>query len=165
MIYILAYLSFAIFLDLDRGCPTSSVFLERDRHDLAFRRNIARERDAPNAWQNQHVPCDRELTTPVHQARERLAYHRCFNGVTLWGRESFPMHTMSFHVFQAGMTISARYASLFVSWSRQCHKLACIMLEERKVYRMVSGGLSLLVLPVAGAVLPALAAVSAALII
>src|SRR5712692_2519470 len=91
------YLSFAIFLDLDRGCPTISVFLERDRHDLAFRRDIARDRDAPKARQNQHVPCDRELTTPVHQARERLAFQRCFNVVTLWGRESFLTHTMSFH--------------------------------------------------------------------
>src|SRR5260370_36956923 len=91
-------LSFAVCLDLERGCPTNSVFLERDRHDLALRRDIAGDGDAPKAWQNQHVPCDRELTTLVHQAGERLAFQRCFDGVALWGRESFLAHTTSFHV-------------------------------------------------------------------
>src|SRR5258708_24231608 len=114
------YLSFAIFLDLDRGCPTISVFLERDRHDLAFRRNIARDRDAPNAWQNQHVPCDRELTTPVHQARERLAFHRCFNGVTLLGRASFLMHTIAFRV----SSWDGRLMPLFLCTSLQHGQLA-----------------------------------------
>src|SRR5258708_39388005 len=86
----------AVFLDLKCGSITIVIFQERDRHDLAFRRDIARGRDAPHAWQNQHVPCERELTTPVHQAREWLAFHRSFNGATLWGRKTFLIHSISF---------------------------------------------------------------------
>src|SRR5258708_17008068 len=110
----------AVFLDLKCGSITIVIFQERDRHDLAFRRDIARDRDARNAWQNQHVPGDRELTTPVHQAREWLAFHRCFNGVTLWGRKSFLMHTMSFRV--SGW--DGRLSPLFLCTSLQHGQLA-----------------------------------------
>src|SRR5260370_40623933 len=76
-------LSFAVCLDLERGCPTNSVFLERDRHDLALRRYIAGERDAPKAWRNQHVPVEGKPTTAGHQATGRPAFQRGHHGVAL----------------------------------------------------------------------------------
>src|SRR5258708_36331864 len=63
----------AVFLDLKCGSITIVIFLERDRHDLAFRRDNVRDRDGPNAWQNQHGSFHSELTTPVHQARGWVA--------------------------------------------------------------------------------------------
>src|SRR5258708_20015138 len=90
-------LSFAVCLDLERGCPTNSVFLERDRHDLALRRDIAGDRDAPKTWQNQHVPCEGELTTPVHQARERLPLPGFFHCVTPPCPDTLPSPPPPFH--------------------------------------------------------------------